>query len=289
MDSMIPDFVHPIYGKTVQTLLNNVLSQQACDDWPMLKVLPFPRYPCATTPTPCGLTSVPSTAKYWTIASTDSKGRPGPPKSHILATLPVTPDSFSDGSIRAAVEYVATSVESGGDIISIGGYSTRPGAESVSQNEIDQAVPIIRAIRAQDNESVREALISIDTFRSEVAEAAVLAGANCINGLYTFIGPGYPPIQAATDHLLKMRDVARRLCVPVILMHSQLEAGSDKKYGEYDENLVSAIQTELGNKIDAIVRGEGGVRRWFVIVDRGSGPVDTQYALLRSVASVTAD
>lgn len=286
MDSIIPDFVHPIYGKTVKTLLNNVLSQQACDDWPMLKVLPFPKYPCATTPTLCGFISVPSTAKYWTVASTNSKGRPGPPKTHIVATLHVTPDSSSDG----AVEYVATSVESGADIISISGYPTRPGAESVSENEeINQVVPVVRAIRSQDNESVRGVLISIDTFRSEVAEAAVLAGANCINDAFTFTSPGCPPIPASTDHLLKICDVARRLCVPVILMHPRLEAGSNNGYRNYDGNLVSTIQTELRKKIDAIVRGKGGVRRWFVIVDPGTGPADTQYASLRSIGSVTAD
>ena len=213
-----------------------------------------------------------------------------------MATLNVTPDSFSDGSLHnevsTALEYVTTSVESGADIIDVGGRSTRPHVEFVSEDEeISRVVPVIKAIRDQGNDSIRGALLSVDTFRWKVAEAAVQAGANCINDVHAFTGPTYPLVQASTDHLLKMRDVARRLCVPVILMHSRGGAASNKDYSDYGENLVSAIRTELGDKVDNIVRGRGGVRRWFVIVDLGFGfskPVDAQYVLLPNIASITA-
>ncbi|KAL4076755.1 Dihydropteroate synthase-like protein [Scleroderma yunnanense] len=297
LNDMIPDFVHPIYGKTVRTLLHDVVSKRPCDDPPMLKVIPFPEYPCDSAPTPHGLSSTPSTTKYWIVAGTDTGGKPTPHKTRIMATLNVTPDSFSDGSrhntIPAALEYVTTSVKSYADIIDIGGYSTRPHAECISENEeINRVVPVIRAIRDQDNEDVRGVLISVDTFRCEVAEAAVRAGANCINDVYAFTGPDYPLVQASTEHLLKMRDLARRLCVPVILMHSRGDAGSNKEYGDYDGNLVRAIQSELGDKVDKIVRGRGGMRRWLIVVDPGFGfskPVDAQYTLLRNIASITAD
>ena len=294
---MIPDFVHPTYRKTVRTLFSDVLSRRTSDELPMLKVIPFPKYPCTSTSTPYGLTSAPSTAKYWIVAATGTKGKSGPSKTHIMATLNVTPDSFSDGSLHnevpTALEYVTTSVESGADIIDVGGCSTRPHVKLVSEDEeIRRVVPVIKAIRDQGNDSVRGALLSVDTFRWKVAEAAVQAGANCINDVHAFTGPDYALVQASTDHLLKMRDVARRLCVPVILMHSRGDAASNKDYSDYGGNLVSAIRTELGDKVNKIVRGRGGVRRWLVIVDPGFGfskPVDAQYALLRNIASITAD
>ncbi|KAI6041502.1 Dihydropteroate synthase-like protein [Pisolithus marmoratus] len=297
LNDMIPDFVHPVHGKTIRMLLSDILSAQRIDEPPMLKVLPFPKYPFAATPTPYGFPSVPPTAKYWIISSTDSTGKPGPHITHIMATLNVTPDSFSDGSmyntVPAALEYVRTSVESGAHIIDVGGCSTRPGTTLASENEErDRVLPIISAIRAQEREDVANALISIDTFRWKVAEAAVQAGANCINDVHAFTGPDYPLVQASAEHLLKMREVARRLSVPVVLMHSRGDVRSNKDYSPYEGDLVRAIQSELGDKVEAIVRGAGGVRRWLVIVDPGFGfskPVDAQYTLLRHAASITAD
>lgn len=298
LNDMIPDFVHPVHGKTIRTLLSDILSVRRVNEPPMLKVLPFPKYPFAASPTPYGFPSVPPTVKYWIVSSIDSTGTPGPHRTHIMATLNVTPDSFSDGSmydtVPAALEYVRTSVESGAHIVDVGGCSTRPGTTFVSENEeMDRVVPIISAIRAQEREDVANVLISIDTFRWNVAEAAVQAGANCINDVYAFTGPDYPLVQASAEHLLKMRDVARRLSVPVVLMHSRGgDVRSNKDYSHYNGDLVRAIQSELGDKVEAIVGGAGGVRRWLVIIDPGIGfskPVDAQYALLRNAASITAD
>ncbi|KAI6165246.1 Dihydropteroate synthase-like protein [Pisolithus thermaeus] len=297
LNDMMPDFVHPVLGKTIRTLLYDILSARRVGEPPMLKVLPFPKYPFVATPTPYGFPSVPPTAKYWIISSTDSTGKPGPHTTHIMATLNATPDSFSDGSMHdtvpAALKYVRTSVESGAHIVDVGGCSTRPGATSVSENEeTDRVVPIISAIRAQESEDVANVLISVDTFRWKVAEAAVQAGANCINDVYAFTGPDYPLVQASVEHFLQMRDIARRLSVPVVLMHSRGDVRSNKDYSDYHGNLVSAIQSELGDKVQAIVRGAGGVRRWLVIVDPGIGfskPADAQYTLLSRAASITAD
>lgn len=298
LNDMIPDFVHPVHGKTIRTLLSDILSVRRVDEPPMLKVLPFPKYPFAASPTPYGFPSVPPTAEYWIVSSIDSTGTPGPHTTHIMATLNVTPDSFSDGSmydtVPAALEYVRTSVESGAHIVDVGGCSTRPGTTLVSENEeMGRVVPIISAIRALEREDVANVLISIDTFRWNVAEAAVQAGANCINDVYAFTGPDYPLVQASAEHLLKMRDVARRLSVPVVLMHSRGgDVRSNKDYSRYNGDLVRAIQSELGDKVEAIVGGAGGVRRWLVIIDPGIGfskPVDAQYALLRNAASITAD
>ncbi|KAH7883070.1 Dihydropteroate synthase-like protein [Phlebopus sp. FC_14] len=278
LNDMIPDFVHPVYGKTIRKLLDEVLAEQRNDNFPIVP-------------------SAPPTVKYLTMASTSTKGDRRPHKTHLMATLNVTPDSFSDGSVHhtlpAAIAYATTSVNSGADIIDIGGYSTRPGAAYVSaEEEIHRLVPVITAIRSHEDEQVRDVLVSVDTFRWDVAEAAVHAGANCINDVYAFSGPDYPLTRTSAEHLLKMREVARGLCVPVVLMHSRGDAGSNKNYDQYPGGVVEGVKVELGEKVEAIVKGKGGVRRWLVIVDPGIGfskSVDGQLALLRSASSITAD
>lgn len=295
--SMMPDFVHPKHNRTIRMLFNDLLSDRQNEEPPMLKVLPFPKCPFPNVPADYGIAPVPPTLGHWVVASTGSNGDSLPHKTYIMSTLNATPDSFSDGSVHntlpSALKFVIDSVASGAHIIDIGGYSTRPRAEFVSVGEeIDRVVPIIRAIRAHSSEDVRDILISVDTFRWEVAAAAVNAGANCINDVHAFTGPDYPLVQASAEHLLGMREVARRLCVPVVVMHSRGDAGSNQKYDEYGGDLVRAVQIELGEKVEAIVGGRGGVRRWLVVVDPGFGfskPVAAQYAMLRNVASVTAN
>lgn len=266
----------------------------------MLKVMPFPKYPSDDSElTKINGVNVLPTAKYWTVSSADpsAKQQRRPRKTHLMATLNVTPDSFSDGAqhnaLPAAIAYTTAAVASGAHIIDIGGYSTRPGADFVSpEEEIRRVVPVIQAIRAHADDAVRHALLSVDTFRWDVAEQAIRAGANCINDVHAFTGPTYPLDATSAEHLARMRSVARGLGVPVVLMHSRGEAGANKDYDAYPGGLVPAIQTELGRKVDAIVRGPGGVRRWLVFVDPGIGfskPVEGQLALMRDLGRVTAD
>ncbi|KAG9310177.1 Dihydropteroate synthase-like protein [Chiua virens] len=291
LNDMIPDFVHPVCNKTLCALLHELVSKRIEDDSPMFKVIPFPKYPADGTEV--DIMQAPPTAKYWTVSSTDLTKHRRRLKTYLMATLNVTPDSFSDGSrnntLPAAIAYTTIAVTSGADIIDIGGHSTRPQADFVStEEEIRRVVPVIQAIRTHADDTVRQALVSVDTFRWEVAEQAVRAGANCINDVHAFTGPAYPPDAASAAHLVKMRRVARDLGVPVVLMHSRGDAGANKNY---DDGLVSAIRTELGRKVDAVVRGPGGVRRWLVIVDPGIGfskPVEGQLALMRDLEKVTA-
>ncbi|KAH0831383.1 Dihydropteroate synthase-like protein [Lanmaoa asiatica] len=298
LNDMIPHFVHPACNKNISTLLQELMSTRREDDLPMLKVIPFPKYPLNDTEVvKIDGVQVPRTAKHWTVSPTDSTKYSHPRKTRLMATLNVTPDSFSDGAeyntLPAAIVYTATAVTSGADIIDIGGYSTRPGADFVStEEEIRRVVPVIQTIRAHGDDAVRHALISVDTFRWDVAEQAVRAGANCINDVHAFTGPTYPLDATSAKHLARMRGVARGLSVPVVLMHSRGDAGANKDYNTYHGDLVPAIQAELGHKVDAIVRGPGGVRRWLVLVDPGIGfskPVEGQLALMRNLNRVTAD
>jgi dihydroneopterin aldolase/2-amino-4-hydroxy-6-hydroxymethyldihydropteridine diphosphokinase/dihydropteroate synthase len=295
---------------TIRSLLEKVVNDRSDDEPPIQKVVPFPRYPLTSVPAkliPGFAHPVPPTANYWTINlphPQKARRNISRRKTYIMATLNATPDSFSDGSLHdslpAALSYVSSSVTAGADIIDIGGYSTRPGAAFVSQaKEISRVVPIVRAVRGLKSDSsghmnAKDVLISVDTFRREVAEAAILAGANCINDVYAFTGPEYPLNRASAEHLLAMRKVARDLAVPVVLMHSRGDAGSNKNYDDYvyadNAAALEGIRVELGEKVNAIVRGKNAIRRWFVMVDPGVGfskSRDDNLEILRHASQIT--
>jgi dihydroneopterin aldolase/2-amino-4-hydroxy-6-hydroxymethyldihydropteridine diphosphokinase/dihydropteroate synthase len=291
---MIPEYIMPTFKRPIKQLLDDLRDAPTPGIPPMRKVMPFPRYPLLN-PRSGQEESAPLTAACWIF--TPSGGSIC--KTYIMATLNATPDSFSDGSMNnelpAALEYTSQSVAAGADIIDVGGYSTRPHAKHVEANEeIRRVVPIIEGIRGTGNTP----LISIDTFRPEVAKAAVLAGANCINDVCGFTGPEYPLTKAAARHFLEMRKIARDLAVPAILMHSRGEASANKGYGYHShvgnskgQDVVEGVRVELGEKVDAAVRGRGGLRRWLVIVDPGVGfskTVEGNLALLKRASSLTA-
>ncbi|EIW79725.1 Dihydropteroate synthase [Coniophora puteana RWD-64-598 SS2] len=289
---MIPDFVHPVLRKPIGTLLRTLESAHPEDVSAMIKVMPFPQYPLAENGSPLNrdLPVIPPTARYWTFGHPSSR-------TYVMATLNATPDSFSDGSVNntldAAMAYATKAIASGADIIDIGGYSTRPDAAFVSdEEEINRVVPIVKAIRAQkDTPDVANALISIDTFRYTVAEAAVLAGVNCINDVYAFGGPDYPLNQASVRHFAQFRRVSRDLGVPVILMHSRGDAGSNKDYSTFSEGVLEGVRRELGDRVDAAVTGRGGIRRWLIMLDPGIGfskTIEGNLALLRHASSLTS-
>ncbi|KAF7983345.1 hypothetical protein HWV62_22311 [Athelia sp. TMB] len=289
---------------TIETLLGRITAARTKDEPVMRKVIPFPRYPEASASKgmiPGFKYPVPSTATHWSFPSSfaESAG-----KTYIMATLNATPDSFSDGSehntIPTAVAYANSSAAAGADIIDVGGYSTRPGAPFVSEEEeISRVVPTVSTIRGSNTQvdvhpKTKEVLISVDTFRWKVAQETILAGANCINDVYSFTGPEYPLNQASADHLIEMRRVARDLAVPVVLMHSRGDAGSNKDYEFYkhavDSPILEAVRTELGEKVDVIVKGRNGLRRWLAIIDPGVGfskSLEDNLELLRHSSLIT--
>ena len=104
--------------------------------------------------------------------------------TYIMGILNVTPDSFSDGgkwnSFENALEHTALMLEQGADIIDIGGESTRPGYTRISdEEEIARAVPVIRAVKEKF-----DTVISADTYKAKVAEAALAAGADLLNDIW---------------------------------------------------------------------------------------------------------
>ncbi|HEY9764412.1 MAG TPA: dihydropteroate synthase [Trichocoleus sp.] len=182
-------------------------------------------------------------------------------RTYLMGILNVTPDSFSDGgqfsTVDAALAHARHLVKHGTDILDVGGQSTRPGAEEVSlAEELSRVVPVIKAIRADEDEAVRTIPISVDTTRFEVARAAVKAGADMVND-----------ISGGTFDKAMFSTVAD-LGVPIILMHIRGNPATMQQYTHY-ENLVDEIYDFLQRQIeDAIAVG---VNPSAIAIDPGIG------------------
>ena len=179
-------------------------------------------------------------------------------KPLIMGILNVTPDSFSDGGkyteIDTAVEQVKVMLAEGVDIIDIGGESTRPGSDSVSvEGQVARVVPVIKAIRNQLSETV---LISIDTTLSEVAKAALDAGANIIND-----------VSAGQDDKAILL-LANEREVPIILMHMKGSPKTMQDNPSYDDVVVEVIAS-LKQRVDEALAA--GIKKENIVVDPGIG------------------
>lgn len=167
----------------------------------------------------------------------------------VMGILNVTPDSFSDGgkfyTVNAALEQAKKMVAEGAKIIDVGGESTRPGYTRISdEEEIARIIPVIEAL-------VREvpAIISVDTYKSRVAEAAVLAGAHMINDIWG--GKADPEIL----------HVAAKHNVPIVLMHNR----DNENYSDFFQDFLSDMKESVEMALAA------GVPKHHVILDPGIG------------------
>jgi dihydropteroate synthase len=172
-----------------------------------------------------------------------------------MGILNVTPDSFADGGrhheFDAAVKRGLEMIAEGVDIIDVGGESTRPGADRVSQEEeIARTIPVITELAKHG------ATISIDTMRASTARAAVNAGAAMINDVSGGL---------ADDAMLQ---TAAELKVPYIAMHwrgQSKDMNSKAVYGD----VVNEVIAELNERIDAAL--DAGIHKDKLIVDPGIG------------------
>jgi dihydropteroate synthase len=179
-------------------------------------------------------------------------------KPLIMGILNITPDSFSDGgkytSIDNAIQQVKRMLAEGVDIIDIGGESTRPGSDSVTaMDQIQRVIPVITAIRQQLKSDI---LISIDTTSSEVAKAALAAGANIVND-----------VSAGQDDETILA-LAAQTDVPIILMHSQ---GTPKTMQEnpYYDDVVQEVIEVLKKRNNAALNA--GIKKENIALDPGIG------------------
>ena len=177
-------------------------------------------------------------------------------RTRIMGILNITPDSFSDGGKfldkDQAVKHAIQMQKDGADIIDIGAESTRPGADPVpKQEELDRLIPIIEFLKKEVDIPV-----SVDTYKSDVAEEALKNGANIINDIS---GLRFDP---------EMKNVLAKYNVPVILMHIKGEPKNMQTNPEY-ENLMDEIYEYLADSIN--LAETAGIKKENIVVDPGIG------------------
>lgn len=189
-------------------------------------------------------------------------------KTYIMGIINVTPDSFSGDGLRNKPDYINAAmvqaesfIKSGADILDVGGESTRPGSKPISsEEELNRVLPVIESFVSNF-----DIPISIDTYKADVAENALKAGANIINDIW---GLKADPNMAGT---------AAQHDVPVILMHNRSNPKSaevKKRLGgryigvEYD-NLIEDIKKELMESVE--IAKDAGIDKKKIILDSGIG------------------
>ena len=189
----------------------------------------------------------------------------------IMGVLNATPDSFFEGSrIEKNADLssrVSAMVNAGMDILDIGGCSTRPGSEEVSEKEeLERVLPLIKKIRKE----FPEVLISIDTFRASVAEEALKVGADIINDVQ---GGNFDP---------RIWEIAKQYKAPYILTHSRGNSQTMQDMSTYNSIVLDILQ-ELSEKI-ARIKKAGVVD---IIIDLGFGFAKTpeqNFELLKNLS-----
>jgi dihydropteroate synthase len=173
----------------------------------------------------------------------------------VVGVLNVTPDSFSDGgrytTLDDAIAHAHEMRAEGADLIDVGGESTRPGAQRVdAEEETRRVVPVIEALAGAGF------ALSVDTYRAEVAEAALKAGAHVVNDVSG--GLGDPD----------MGRVVRDARCPWILMHWRGHSARMQQLAVYDDVVVD-VRRELSERVDAALAV--GVDRTALVLDPGLG------------------
>ncbi|BAZ52823.1 dihydropteroate synthase [Nostoc sp. NIES-4103] len=177
-------------------------------------------------------------------------------RTYLMGVLNVTPDSFSDGgefnSTSAALAQAEALVAAGADIIDVGGQSTRPGAEQITQaEELDRVLTVLQVLRERISVP-----ISVDTTRAAVAKASVEAGADIIND-----------ISGGTFDLDMLPTVAS-LDVPIILMHIRGTPLTMQQMTDY-QDLMGEISSFLAKQIAAAIACGIDIEK--IIIDPGIG------------------
>lgn len=190
-------------------------------------------------------------------------------RTYVMGILNVTPDSFSgDGMlakgdvIEQAVQQAKGFIASGADILDVGGESTRPGSAPVNaEDEMERVVPVIHALK----KNFPNILISIDTYKAQVAEAAISAGAQIVNDVWGL----------RADSLLA--GVAAKHKTPVILMHNRSNPASvdvrenlgNAYIGSEYQNLIEDVKREL---LECVALAKNaGVAESHIVLDPGIG------------------
>ncbi len=175
-------------------------------------------------------------------------------RSYLAAILNITPDSFSDGGKvleEGALRFAQRLIEEGADILDVGAQSTRPGAVIVSaEEECERLMPVLKSIKVHFDIPV-----SVDTFKYEVAKAALEEGADMLNDECALKTPGMAKLLAAYD-------------VPIVLMHSEtLPYGGKPEDGT--PGVVERVRKGFAESI--AIAEEAGIDKKRLILDPGIG------------------
>ncbi len=209
-------------------------------------------------------------------------------RTYLMGVLNITPDSFSGDGLLAHQKPLETALEqarrflaAGAAILDIGGESTRPGAEPLNEaQELERVLPVIKAISSE-----LDVLISIDTYKAAVAEAALENGADLVNDVWGF---------KADPEIAR---VAARRGAAVVLMHNRSswahadirERLGGRYVGVPYANLLDDIKSELQESVEIAL--QAGVAREKIILDPGIGfgkTVEQNLELLDRLAEVRA-
>ena len=187
-----------------------------------------------------------------------------PGRTAVMAVVNITPDSFSDGgritSVAQAVDTCGAHLQAGAHVLDIGGQSTRPGAEEVGSGvEMGRVVPVIQAVRQQLGP---EPVLSVDTFRADVADAALQAGVNWVNDVS---GGNRDPAMLPL--------VAHRRC-PYVLMHCRGDSRTMDVMAHY-EDVVGEVEAALVRQ--TATAQAVGVESWQLLWDPGLGFAKTTH------------
>lgn len=176
---------------------------------------------------------------------------------YFVGILNVTPDSFSDGgkylNLKSALNRAKELLEEGAEIIDVGGESTRPFSDPVpEEEELKRVIPVIKTIKKEFPDSI----ISVDTYKSKVAEEALKAGANIVNDI------------SALRFDSKMVEVVKDFNCPIIIMHMQGNPKTMQINPTY-KDVVKEVKEFLQKRIEFLV--EKGIPFENIIIDPGIG------------------
>lgn len=276
-----PDFIHPVSAEPIHDHLKQLLlgnpNEQIQESSNLIQVTPIPRFFENNKPIENLLNFDQIDNKLQTI---------------IMGIFNTTPDSFSDGGKNYNLneneisEKILKLVNDGAKIIDIGGVSTRPGSlEPNEEDELNRVIPIIKIIRSSPNPIVKNIIISIDTYRSKVAEESLIAGADIINDISMGL---YDP---------EIFNVVAKYGCPYVANHTRGTPATMSKLTNYESNMNEDIieyfidpingQQEYINKdpkITNLINGTSrelslqilkafskGVKKWQIILDPGIG------------------
>ncbi|MEU3355882.1 dihydropteroate synthase [Streptomyces sp. NPDC037389] len=190
------------------------------------------------------------------------RGRIGPvglpewDRCAVMGVVNVTPDSFSDGGhwfdTELAVKRGLELTAAGADLVDVGGESTRPGAVRIDEEEeLRRVVPVVRELSGEG------VVVSVDTMRAAVAEAAVEAGAVLVNDVSGGLAdPSMVPVVAAAG-------------VPFVVMHWRGFSADMNNRAVYGPDVLGDVVDELRRRLDAVV--DGGIEPDRIVVDPGLG------------------